>query len=386
MKTVITTIIAIVTVLGLTTLGVHLLKANAPQAEKKKRIESAPVVEVEVVSKNELEFSLESEGVVGARRETILSPQVGGRLAVVDDNFEVGATYKKGHIIAEIDSIDYQASVAQAESTLADAELALIQEQARAEQAARDWEKIGGDKPASDLVLRVPFLISAKARVTAAIASRDKAKADLARTKIVEPFDCRVRSVNMNLGATIVPGAQLGTIYDPNNLMIRLPFSLDDYAQLPDKTDVTLFADIGGKVYEWKGEMMWELGQVDQKTLSSFVLAKIIANNDHPNRFHLPSPGMFLNATVKGGVLPGVIAVPRSAVRGRNQILVLNGENKLELRELMVARKNVDYVFATQGVADGEMVILTKVDMPIPGMTLEPAKVDQQEEGKNESK
>ena len=386
MKTVITTIIAIVTVLGLTTLGVHLLKANAPQAEKKKRIESAPVVEVEVVSKNELEFSLESEGVVGARRETILSPQVGGRLAVVDDNFEIGATYKKGHIIAEIDSIDYQASVAQAESTLADAELALIQEQARAEQAARDWEKIGGDKPASDLVLRVPFLISAKARVTAAIASRDKAKADLARTKIVAPFDCRVRSVNMNLGATIVPGAQLGTIYDPNNLMIRLPFSLDDYAQLPDKTDVTLFTDIGGKVYEWKGEMMWELGQVDQKTLSSFVLAKIIANNDHPNRFHLPSPGMFLNATVKGGVLPGVIAVPRSAVRGRNQILVLNGENKLELRELMVARKNVDYVFATQGVADGEMVILTKVDMPIPGMTLEPAKVDQQEEGKNESK
>ena len=39
MKTVITTIIAIVTVLGLTILGVHLLKVNAPQAEKKKRIE-----------------------------------------------------------------------------------------------------------------------------------------------------------------------------------------------------------------------------------------------------------------------------------------------------------------------------------------------------------
>ena len=127
---------------------------------------------------------------------------------------------------------------AEVRSTLADAELALIQEEARAEQAARDWEKIGGDKPASDLVLRVPFLISAKARVTAAIASRNKAKADLDRTKIVAPFDCRVRSVNMNLGATIVPGAQLGTIYDPNNLMIRLPFSLDDYAQLPEKTDV----------------------------------------------------------------------------------------------------------------------------------------------------
>jgi hypothetical protein len=90
---------------------------------------------------------------------------------------------------------------------------------------------------------------------------------------------------------------------------------------------------------------------------------------------------VFLNATVKGGVLPGVIAVPRSAVRGQNQILVLNGENKLEQRELMVVRQNASHVLATQGVADGEKVILTKVDMPVPGMTLEPAKIDGKEEG-----
>ena len=179
MKTVITTIVAIVTVLGLTIFGVYLLKENAPEAEKKKRVEATPVVEFEIVSKSDFEFSLESEGVVVASRETILSPQVGGRLALVDDRFEVGATYKKGHVIAEIDAVDYQAAIAQADSTLADAELALIQEEARSQQAARDWEKIGGEKPASDLVLRVPFLISAKARVAAAIAARDKAEADL---------------------------------------------------------------------------------------------------------------------------------------------------------------------------------------------------------------
>ena len=385
MKTVITTVVSIATVVGLTIFGVKLLEANAPEAEKKQRLEATPVVEVEVVSKGDLEFPLESEGIVVASRETILSSQVGGRLVVVDDNFEIGATYKKGHVIAEIDTIDYQAAVAQAESTLADAELALIQEEARAQQAERDWKKIGGDKPASDLVLRIPFLTSAKARVAAAIAARDKAEADLARTKIVAPFDCRVRSVNLNLGATMVPGAQLGTIYDPNNLMIRLPFSLDDYAQLPEKADVTLSADIGGKSYEWEAEMMWELGAVDQKTLSSFVLAKIIANNDHPYRFVLPSPGIFLNATVKGAVLPGVIGVPRSAIRGRNQIFVLNGENKLELRELMVARQTADHVFATQGIADGEKVILTKFDMPIPGMTLELEKTDEKKEDNNQS-
>ena len=132
MKTVITTIVAIVAVLGLTVFGIKLLKENAPEAEKKKRVEAIPVVEVEVVTENDLEFSLESEGVVTARRDTVLSAAIGGRLKVVDENFEAGAIYKKGHVIAEIDSINYQAAVAQAESILADAELALVQEEARA--------------------------------------------------------------------------------------------------------------------------------------------------------------------------------------------------------------------------------------------------------------
>lgn len=380
MKTLITTIFSIVAVLGLTVFGIKLLKENAPEAEKKKRLEAIPVVEVEVVTEDDLKFSLESEGVVTARRDTVLSAAIGGRLTVVDDNFEVGATYKKGFVIAEIDPINYQAAVAQAESILADAELALVQEKARADQAARDWNKIGGGKIASDLVLRVPFLKSAKARVAAAIAARKKAEADLIRTKIVAPFDCRVRSTNLNLGATVVPGSQLGMIYDPKNLMIRLPFSLDDYAQLPKETNVTLSTNIGGKLYEWNAEIMWDLGEVGQKTLSAFVLARIFANEEHRSQFVLPSPGIFLNATIGGAVLPKVVSVPRSAVRGRNQIFVLNRENKLEIRDLMIARRTADRVFVTQGIADGEKVILTKLDMPIQGMNLELVKTSKQGE------
>ena len=61
MKTLITTIFAIVAVLGLTVFGIKLLKENAPEAEKKKRLEAIPVVEVEVVTEDDLKFSLERE-------------------------------------------------------------------------------------------------------------------------------------------------------------------------------------------------------------------------------------------------------------------------------------------------------------------------------------
>ena len=386
MKTAVATIVGIAIVLGLTFLGIKILEAKAPEAEKKKREELVPLVEVEVVYRRDVDFPLESEGIVAARLDTVLTAQVGGKLIDVDGNFEAGGTYEKGDVIARIEDVDYLAAVAQSESTLADAELALVQEEARAKQAARDWKKIGGGKVASDLVLRVPFLKSAKAKVTAASAALEKAEADLERTKIVAPFGCRVRVVNLNVGATVAPGAQLGTIYDPNNLMIQLPFSLDDYAQLPEESEVTLSADIGGRSYRWKAEMMWEVGEVDQKTLSAYMLARILGNEDHPSRFVLPSPGTFLNATVDGAVLPGVVGVPRSAVRGQNQIYVMDENDQLKECELQVARRTADRVFATGGIEDGEKVILTKLAMPVPGMKLKEAGVDEKEEETDTSK
>jgi hypothetical protein len=74
------------------------------------------------------------------------------------------------------------------------------------------------------------------------------------------------------------------------------------------------------------------------------------------------------------------VGIPRSAIRGENRVFVFGEENKLEIRELVIARSTADWVFATQGIADGEKVILTKLDMPIAGMTLELPKGDQQEE------
>lgn len=374
MKTIITSIIVIALVGAVTFFGIKFLEDNAPEAETKTRVEKTPVVEVQMVKKMDLEFPLTSEGVVMSSRDTVLSAEVAGRIVHVDPKYEVGATFKAGEVISRIDPVNYQAAVAQANSTLADAKLNLAQEDARAEQAARDWKKIGGGKVPTDLVLRVPFMESAQARVLAAEAGRDRAVEDLARTEILAPFDCRVRSVSLNLGATVAPGAPLGTIYDPEHLTIRLPFSLDDYAQIPGQSEIKLTTSISGQVYQWQATMMWELGEVDQTTLSAYILAKVIPNPEAPLRFRLPAPGLFLNASLKGAVLPGVVGVPREAVRGRSQIFVLNKESKLEIRELVIARSTASMVYATQGIADGEKVILTKLEMPVAGMSLEEAK------------
>lgn len=352
---------------------IKVLKKFAPEAELKERVVKTLVVKTKLVARGDVPIVLTSEGLVETRRDTILSAQVGGKIVEVDPRFEAGAAFAEDEMIARIDPVDYETAVAQAASTLAEANLALVQEQARADQAKRDWEKIGGGKEPTDLVLRVPFLKSAKARVTAAKASLRRAEEDLERTVIKAPFACRVRAVTLNLGATVMPGSQLGTIYDDENLLIRLPLSLTDYASLPDVPVVSLNTTIGGTNYEWQGEVLWDLGEVDQETSSAYVLVRLLPNEEGPARFRLPLAGTFLNARLEGAVLKEVVGVPRQAVRGRDEVFVLNSEGTLEERKLVIARSTAEMVYVTSGIESGAKVILTKIEMPFPGMSLEEA-------------
>lgn len=369
MKSLLPSLLVIVAIIGVTMGTKFLLEKFAPEAEKKPYVPPVKVVKTAVAEGGEFKIILTSEGVVETRRDTILSAQVGGRITWVDPGFEVGAVYQKGDPIARVDRVDYETAVAQARSTLAQAELALVQENARAEQAERDWKKIGGDVPASPLVRRVPFVKSAIANKEAAEAGVTKALADLERTEIRAPFACRVRTINLNVGATVMPGGQLGTIYDPTDLLIRLPFSLSDYDCIPDKPTITLHTVINGKSHEWEAEMLWDLGEVDRETFSAYVLAKV-KPREAEGKFQLPPSGVFLKADLGGAVLTDVVKVSRAAIRGQNGVFVLGEGNRLKTRTLTIVRRGVDEVFAIDGIKAGEKIILNRIEMPVEDMEL----------------
>lgn len=374
MKVPVFSLISIAAVLGLTYVGVQILKKTAPEAEKKELVISTPVVEVLTVERSDVDYPLESEGVITTRRETILSAEVGGQITKVHPRFEVGATFQAGEVIAEIDQVNYVAALAQAKSNVAEASLAVKQEKAKGEQAARDWAKIGQGKEAGEMVLRIPYLKSAEAKLAAAEAMLERALEDLDRTMIKAPFDCRVRDVSLNLGATVAPGTRLGMIYDPNKLMVRLSFSMDDFAQIPKESQIHLAAEISGESHHWEASVMWDGGEIDRTTLSAYLLAEVQANPEAGGLFRLPPPGLFVKARLIGARLPGVIEVPRKAVRGRDSIAVLNSKNELEFRTLSIARSNSRFLYVTSGIESGEKLILTKLEVPLEGMKLAEAK------------
>ena len=154
---------------------------------------------------------VETQGRIEPARRTQAASEVMGRVIMVSPKFKAGGVFSTHEIMLETDGADYVAALALAESALVDAKLLLAQEQARADQAVRDWKKLGRGIP-SDLVVRKPQIASVKARIAAAEASVGKATRDLDRTKLRAPYPCRVEATFTDLGSFVSPGARLASL------------------------------------------------------------------------------------------------------------------------------------------------------------------------------
>ena len=126
------------------------------------------VVDVVSVETRDYQLRLQSYGTVQPRTSATLIAQVSGQIVSVNPNVRDGGFFDKGDVLATIDSRDYEADVRIAEAVLMDARQALAEAEARSEQAREDWARLGNEGPAPDLVLRVPQLEAARARVKSA--------------------------------------------------------------------------------------------------------------------------------------------------------------------------------------------------------------------------
>jgi hypothetical protein len=77
-----------------------------------------------------------------------------------------------------------------------------------------------------------------------------------------------------------------------------------------------------------------------------------------------------VRADIQGRRVEDVVVLPRSVLRPDNTVLIANDEQQLEIRPVAVLRAEPRDVYIREGVADGEWVITTSLDAPIPGMAL----------------
>lgn len=367
---------AVAVVIGL----VALAKNRHP--EKKVEASAAVLVDALPASRESLNLSITSQGTVLPRTETVLVTEVAGKIIDVSPNFVAGGFFRKGEVLLQIDPSDYATAVKRAQANLASRQAQFADQEARSQQAMKDWSNLGRQGEPSDLTLRKPQLAEALAAVQAAEADLQKAERDLTRTRITLPYDGLVRTKQVDIGQYVGPGTPLGVTFSIATAEIRLPLASRDLAflQLPSATDmdnsnrpqVILSAEASGISGQWQAEIIRTEGVVDEASRVIYAVAQIVDPYAVLGESTQPELkiGTFVRARIQGLRAENVIVLPRAVLRANDTVLVANPERKLEIRNVVVLRAEPQTVYISSGIEAGEMVISTAMDAPIPGTLL----------------
>jgi len=256
-------VVTILALFGLVTYAV--VKANEKPKDTKRGFRTLAVIAERAVLED-VQLSITTQGEARPQSEIDLVPQVGGKITFVSPNFIRGGIFKKGETLVEIEDADFQVAVIRASANVAQAEQQLVREIAEGEIARQDYAELGRGHP-SPLALREPQRQQAEASLQAAQADLENAKLQLTRTKIVAPFNGRVRSRSSDIGQFVSPGTPLGRVFSTQIVEVRLPLTDSDLQKInlpiafvaknrSAAPQVELSAIVAGQRQLWSGKIM----------------------------------------------------------------------------------------------------------------------------------
>ena len=356
---------------------------NRPEPEKTAPEIEAPLVRVMQVKPEWMRLKVETEGLVAPRTESQLAPEVSGRVIWASPSMVAGGFFEEGETLLKIDRREYELAVIGARSAVAQAKTRVATEEQEAAVALKEWESLGEGAQAPPLVLREPQLAEARAAQESAEAALDQAQFDLDRTIVKAPFDGRVWEKSVDVGQYVLRGQAVARLYAVDLAEVRLPVPDEQLAfltlplayrnvessQHAEGPAVTLKADFAGDTHEWSGRIVRTEGEIDPQTRMIHAIAQVedpYARLGDSRRPPL-AVGMFVRAEIHG---KGIVAipVPRTAIRGENTVLVVNDQNRIELRELDIFRQERDRVLIRDGVKEGERICMSTLEAAVDGM------------------
>ena len=331
---------------------------------KKERVEVDMLVAVLELQPIRATFSVSSQGTVRPRTETILSAEVSGTITSISAKFVAGGVFKENEVLMRIDPTNYTVGVEKAQALV---------KQRQIEYDGAEKLRQSGYRAEAELASAAAALASAKAELV-------RAKRDLERTYIRLPYEGMVRAKEVDLGRFVNPSTRLGVVFATDYAEVRLPLTDLDLAvvDLPDPSEitasgsapgpaVTLSATQRGTLSEWDAQIVRSEGVVDEKSRVTYAVARVV----DPYRLHnegTPLPmGSFVSASIDGSTVDGVIRVPRTALRGSDQLIFVDDESRLRIRSVQFSRSDADYVYIIEGAVAGDRIVVTALETPVNG-------------------
>jgi RND family efflux transporter MFP subunit len=354
-------------ILAASVAGMVALSSLRPDPPKKEVVNLdllVDLLELELASES---FEISTQGTVQPRTRTVVSSEVSGSVISISPKFIPGGVFQEGEVLMRIDATNYLVAVDKSEALVK-------QRQIEYDGALKLRSK--GYRAESELASSAAALASAKAELVGA-------QRNLERTYISLPYEGMVLSKNSDLGQFVTPGTQLGVTFATNYAEIRLPLTDQDLAfiEIPDTAEITqtggadgpmvkLSAIQKGRFTEWDAQIVRSEGVVDERSRVTYAVARVV----DPYQLHsggTPLPvGTFVAANISASSVVDIIRVPRSAIRGSDQLLFVDADNKIEIRSVDILRSDSAYAYLSGGAEAGERITTTAIEAPTNGMSV----------------
>ncbi|MEI9979670.1 MAG: efflux RND transporter periplasmic adaptor subunit [Edaphobacter sp.] len=330
--------------------------------KREKPVMEPPEVKVTEVVQRDVPIYQEWVAQLNGPTNAQISPRVQGYLLKQD--YRDGFFVKKGQLLYEIDSLPYQAALAQAKAQVAVAVANLSNADTN---VARDRPLAAQNAiPQKQLDTDVATQAANQAQLDAAKAELTQAELNLSWTKVYSPIDGIAGISNSQVGNLVGTSTNMTTISQVNPIWAYFNISESDYLNRANmfyqvisgrqvSSPVMDFIQANGATYLHKGRIIL----VNREVVSQTGTIQLVA--EFPNESAALRPGGFGRVRFQTGMNKGALLVPQAAVievQSIYQVAVVTPDNKASFRVVKVGNQvGTDWII-TDGLKPNEKVIV----------------------------
>jgi membrane fusion protein (multidrug efflux system) len=362
--------------------GISLSLLLSPLAQAAAPAQSAPTapppaVRIEVVAVANQPLVLEYPALTAGYKQVQVRAQVSGILR--ERRYVEGSKVKQGQVLFVIDPKPYEAALARAKGTQAQA-------QARAWQTERELKRIRelqkrGFASEKELDDATSNFEQSKANLESAKAEVQSRQIDLDYTTVEAPISGASSQETVSEGSLMVAGdpnaSLLTSITQLDPLYVNFSYPDADAerfrreiqagtVRLPDGKKLTAELKMGdGSLYPLKGKVDFIDSLINTGTGS--VSARVVIPNPELKLF----PGQFVRVLIEGLSIPDAISVPQRAISQTGAgtlVFVLDEQNIAQPRPVVLGATIGDRWIIRSGLQAGERVIVEGLPKVRPGM------------------
>lgn len=357
--------------------GLHGLDAKADAAPAQP---AATSVSVATVAKSDVTVWDEFSGRLEAVERVDIRSRVAGAVQAV--HFREGALVKQGELLITIDPAPYAAEVERAEAQVASARARQSYARSEQERARRLWDERAIAQ--RELDERVNAGSEAEANLRAAQASLQSARLNLGYTQVRAPVSGRIGKREITVGNLVAagPGAPvLSTLVSVSP--IYASFDADEQVIVRALKDLGRSAanrssidsipvqmgtaTVGSTPFE--GHLQLIDNQVDARSGTVRVRAAF------DNKDGVLIPGQFARIRMGQAQTSNMLLVSERAIgtdQSKKFVMVVDGNNKVNYREVALGASINGLRAVTQGLQAGERVVVNGLQHIRPGALVEP--------------